>query len=118
MQKKITCIACPVGCRLTIELENNQFKSVSGNKCDKGKTYAQQEIENPTRTLSSTIRTVGLELKMLPVRTAKPIPKSQLFPAMEEIRNLSCSHPVKAGEIIQKNFLGLGVDLIATRSAK
>ena len=32
MEQQITCINCPVGCRLQVVLENGQVVSVSGNR--------------------------------------------------------------------------------------
>ncbi len=116
MIKHLTCIACPNGCQLEINEEGGRVISVTGNKCEKGPAYAKQEVENPMRVLSSTVLAKGLELKLVPVRTSKPIPKGKLFEGIAEIRKLELEKPVKAGEVIVKNFLGLEADLIAARS--
>jgi len=84
MTKKMTCIACPIGCQLEVEVDGSRVISVSGNKCEKGPAYAKQEVENPTRMFTSTVLAEGLELKMVPVRTSSPIPKEKLLPAMED----------------------------------
>ena len=115
MLKKITCIECPTGCQLEVDAEGGYVVKVTGNKCEKGEAYARQEIENPMRILTSTVMAQGLGLKMVPVRTNKPIPKAKLIKAMEEIKKIRLDKPVKTGEAVQNNFLGLAVDLIATR---
>ena len=115
--KKLTCIACPNGCQLEVDVEGGRVIKVTGNKCEKGEVYAKQEIENPMRVLSSTVLAKGLNLKLVPVRTNKPIPKARIFEAMAEIRKIKLDKPVKAGEVVVKNFLGLDVDLIAAREA-
>lgn len=115
--KLLTCIECPVGCALSVDIENCRVVRVSGNKCPKGEGYAASEVEHPARTLTSAVLAKGLRLKMVPVRTDKPIPKDKLKEAMQEIRKICIDHPVKCGESIRKDFLGLGVDLIATRTA-
>lgn len=117
MIKKMTCIACPNGCQLEVDEEGGRVIKVTGNKCEKGEVYAKQEIENPTRVLSSTVLAKGLDLKLVPVRTNKPIPKARIFEAMAEIRKIKLDKPVKAGDVIVKNFLGLDADLIAARTA-
>jgi CxxC motif-containing protein len=117
MIKHLTCIACPNGCQLEVDEEGGRVIKVTGNKCEKGEVYAKQEIENPMRVLSSTVLAKGLNLKMVPVRTSKPIPKAKLFEAMTEIRKIKLNRPVRAGDIIVKNFLGLDADLIAARAA-
>jgi len=117
MKKKITCIDCPQGCQLEVDVENGYVVGLSGNKCPKGEVYAKQEIENPMRILASTVLTRALNIKMVPVRTSRPIPKSKLFEAIEEIKKIRLSRPVHVGDVIAPNFLGLGVDLISTRDA-
>lgn len=115
MTRTMTCIKCPKGCRLTVETDGTVTISVTGHKCPLGEQYARQEIEAPMRTLTTSVLTKGLELKMLPVRTNKPIPRSKLPAAMEAVKRLTVTSPVKAGAVVAENFLGLGADLIATR---
>lgn len=115
MVKKITCIECPKGCTLVVGIENCRVVKVSGNECPKGERYAISEIENPVRVLTSAVLTDGLPIKMLPVRTDKPIPKDKMELAMSNIKKIKVDKPVAAGDILVKDFMGLGVDLIATR---
>ncbi|MBN3033300.1 MAG: DUF1667 domain-containing protein [Candidatus Saganbacteria bacterium] len=116
MIKHLTCIACPNGCQLEVDEAGGHVIKVTGNKCEKGAAYARQEVEDPTRILTSTVLAKGLELKLVPVRTSQPIPKARLFEGIAAIRELKLGRPVKAGEIIVKNFLGLAADLIAART--
>ena len=117
MIKKLTCIECPKGCVLSIDIENCRVVRVSGNECPKGEKYAIQEIESPMRILTSAVLAEGLSLKMVPIRTDKPIPKSRLVEAMEEVKKIRLKEPVRSGSVIVENFLGLGVNLLATRNA-
>ena len=118
MIKKLTCIECPKGCRLAVDVENGKVVKVTGNECPKGEKYAISEVENPARIVTSAILGQGLELKMIPVRTDRPIPKSRIFEAMNEIKKIRVQKPLSAGDIILKNFLGLDVNLISTRKAE
>ncbi len=115
MKRKMTCIECPQGCSLEIEADGSRVISVSGHKCKRGDKYARQEVEAPMRTLTTSVLTRGLELKMLPVRTSKPIPKDKLFEAMEAVKRIAVTSPVKAGSVIATDLIGLGVDLVACR---
>jgi CxxC motif-containing protein len=112
------CTQCPKGCALSVTIEQEKVVSVRFNECERGVHYAHQEIEDPRRILTSTVLAEGLTLKMVPVRTDKPIPKHRLFEGMEYIRKVRLTKPVKAGDVIVPCFLGLNVDLIATRSAE
>ena len=118
MTKKLTCIECPKGCKLLVDAQNGKAAKVTGNECPKGEKYAISEIENPARILTSSVLSQSLGLKMIPVRTDKPISKARIFDAMKEVKKIRVTVPLKFGDIIVKNFLSLGVNLIATRKAE
>ena len=117
MNKKIICIECPVGCALSVHVKDLKVLKVSGHKCSKGEEYAQSEMENPVRILTATVMTKNLSVKFLPVRTDRSIPKGRIFDAMAKIRKICVNKPVKTGGIVVKNFLNLGVNLIASRES-
>ena len=116
-KKELTCIGCPMGCLVTVELEDGIIAGVAGNTCPKGKEYAEKELTHPERTVTSTVPVDGGTLRMLPVKTAHEIPKDKIFESMALIRNARLRAPVRAGEVVIKNLAGTGVDLIATGSA-
>ncbi len=118
MIKKITCIECPKGCMLSVDIENCKVLKVSGNECPKGEAYAISEVEDPVRVLTSVVLACGLSLKMVPVRTDKPIPKAKILEAMGEIKRIKTKKPLRAGDVIAKNFMNLGVNLVATREVQ
>lgn len=116
MIKNITCIECPKGCRLAVDVQDGKVVSVAGNQCKKGAIYAKSEIEEPMRILTAAVLARGLSLKMVPVRTDKPIPKEKIMEAMEKIKRINISGPIKIGEIIEDNFIRECTSLISTRS--
>ena len=116
MKKTLTCIECPVGCTLELDIENCHVVAVSGNKCPKGHDYAIEEIENPKRILTSTVLTEGLPLRLLPVRTDRAIPKAKTMEAMRELKSIRVKKRLRAGDAVAENFMNLGVNLVATRS--
>lgn len=117
MTRTLTCIECPKGCRLTVETDGTRVLNVTGNRCNLGSKYAAQEVENPLRVLTASVETQGLDLKMIPVKTSGPIPKAKILEVMPLVRQIRLASPVKIGDVIQADFAGLGVNLIATRSA-
>ncbi|MFH1128848.1 MAG: DUF1667 domain-containing protein [Candidatus Omnitrophota bacterium] len=114
MIKKMICIECPVGCVLEVDMDSKPIR-ITGNECPKGENYAISEIENPQRILTSSVLTQGLALKMIPIKTDKPIPKKDLLKAMEVIKKIRLRKTVAVGDIVMKDLLGLGVNLVATR---
>lgn len=114
MKKEMICIVCPVGCHLTIEGEKENLK-VSGNRCKRGEVYALQEIQNPTRVLTTTVKLEGASVARLPVKTNGAIPKGKIFDAISEKKKISVKPPIVIGEIIIENIADTGIDLVATR---
>jgi CxxC motif-containing protein len=112
----IICIGCPKGCRINVESENGKITDISGYSCPIGQEYARKEFENPTRILPTTVMVKKGEIPLAPVKTAAPIPKKLLLKAMKEIAHIEVEAPIYTGQIIKKDLLGTGVDLIATRS--
>jgi CxxC motif-containing protein len=113
---ELICINCPMGCHLeVIELENGEWL-VKGNQCPRGKSYAIKELTAPTRVLSTTVIINHGFLNRLPVRTNIGLPKEKLFDAMNVINHVVVDAPIKRGDVIIKNILGTGVDVISSRS--
>jgi CxxC motif-containing protein len=111
--KTILCIVCPNGCRLGVE-ENNEGLVVSGNQCKRGIDFAMAEITNPTRTLTTTVRTSFPGVPVLPVRTDGEIPKGKIRELMNYINGIIINRPMGIGEAVAEDILGLGVNVIAT----
>lgn len=109
--KELICIVCPRGCHLTIDDQNN----VTGNFCLRGKEYAINEMTCPKRMVTSTVKINSSSLKRLPVITSKEIKKELIFDVMKEINKVVINAPVKMHQIVIKNVLNSGVDIIATR---
>ena len=114
MKKELTCIACPLGCSLSVTLDGNEVISVEGNTCPKGKDYAINECTAPVRTVTTTVRCTNGEL--LSVKTSKPIPKDKVFEAMKIINGTTATPPVSMGDSIIENLFG--ASLVATQEIK
>ena len=116
MEQTITCINCPVGCRMTVQLsESGEFRSVSGNTCPRGARYARQECTQPERMITAVISVEGSSIP-LSVKTARPIPKKLIPDIMKQLAVLQISAPVSIGQTVLHDVLQTGVDIIATRS--
>ncbi len=118
MTKNLICVACPLGCPITVEIENGQVVSVTGNTCKRGDTYARTEITNPMRSLTTSVKVEGGVHPVVPVKSANPIPKGKMFDCMKEINKASVKAPVKIGDVVIENILGLGVDIVATNEER
>ena len=111
MAKEMTCIVCPVGCHLMID----DAEAVSGNRCPRGLAYAKEELKNPKRMVTSTVRTTHPLYPRLSVKTNKPIAKHLVFEAVKSLTDIEINHTIHIGDVIIHHMLGTDVDLIATK---
>jgi len=112
MKRNLTCIVCPIGCQLSVTLEDGVVTEVTGNTCPRGKQYAIDECTNPVRTVTSTVRTVGGGV--IPVKTDRPIPKKLMSDCMDEIDRAVAALPAHIGDVVIENLLGTGANVIIT----
>lgn len=112
MKRELTCIVCPIGCSLLVELEGNEVKNVSGNTCPRGAVYAQNECTNPQRTVTSTVRCS--DGGMVAVKTDRTIPKEKIDECMDLINSLTPDLPVRIGDVLAENVFG--ANIVATQN--
>ena len=110
--KELICITCPRGCHLSVDDNLN----VTGNMCPRGAMYAKAELTHPVRMVTSSVYVDSKTEVRLPVKTKEPIPKELIFDVMEEIYKVRVKAPIKIGDVVIKNVLGSGVDIIATKN--
>ncbi len=114
MTRELTCIGCPMGCTLTVEVENGEAVSVTGNTCKIGENYAKTEISAPVRAVTTTALTA--EGIPVPVKTAQNVPKDKIFQVVEHIKRTTVTLPIKLGTVILEDAAGTGVSVVATKS--
>lgn len=117
MEQMITCINCPVGCRMSVTVEDGKVLSVTGNSCKRGLDYAMQECTAPQRMVTAVVPVAGCRMPVS-VKTRTPIPKEQIFPCMQALGTLSLRPPVHLGDVVCPNVCGTGVDVIATKTVE
>ncbi len=113
--RTFTCIICPNGCEIQVDYEQDKILKISGNKCQKGVQYVEQELTDPRRTIASSVRIRGAELPLCSVRLTKAIPKACIFAIMEEINKVDLEAPVQIGDVVIHNVCGLDSDVIVTK---
>ena len=112
-EKIVTCINCPMGCRVTVRFEDGEIAAVEGQSCKRGETYARQECVEPRRMVTAALPVKGGETPAS-VRTAAPVPKALISDVMRSLSALSLTAPISLGEVVAANVCGTGVDVIAT----
>ncbi|MGC9771556.1 DUF1667 domain-containing protein [Fervidobacterium islandicum] len=116
--EEMVCIMCPLGCRLTVRQEDNGEIIVSGNRCPRGIEYGKQEMIEPLRILTSSVLVLNGELPLVSVKTNKPIPRRLVMKVMDILKNTRVEAPVRVGDVIIKDILNTGADIVATRNVE
>lgn len=116
--KKLTCIGCPLGCQISVALDRGQVAEINGNTCKRGKVYAEKEVTNPTRIVTSTVRVTGGERPVVSVKTGRDIPKKDIRRCMLALKELEVEAPVYSGQVLLNDIAGTGAKLIATATVK
>lgn len=114
MKKEIICTVCPMGCRIQVEGECETITSIEGYSCNRGLEYGKTEFAHPVRILTSTVKTNSKKNPLLPVRSAKPVPKELMFDCMKEIRKVEVTRAVKCYDVIIADICNTGIDIVAT----
>ena len=112
---ELICITCPRGCHLKVDEENGY--AVTGNACPRGAVYGYNEITNPTRVVTSTVRTDSAELPRCPVKTNGAIPKGKMFDAMRLLDEITIKAPFRRGDVVVADLFGTGIDFVTCKGA-
>ena len=111
--KELICITCPRGCHLQVDEENDY--AVTGNACPRGEVYGRNELKNPVRVVTSTVRTNKASEPRCPVKTNGAIPKGLMFDAMRLLDDIVLEVPIKTGDVIIPNLLDTGIDFVSCK---
>jgi CxxC motif-containing protein len=110
------CVVCPIGCEIDVVHDGSKIISMEGNKCEKSKEFVSQELIEPMRLLTTTVRIEGSRWPVIPVRTDKAVPK-RLFPqVMKRLRRITLQAPVNMLDVVVRDILRIGANVIATRT--
>ncbi len=116
MKTNLLCTSCPIGCRLEVEHDDSTISKVTGNRCNKGLEYAENEIFHPSRIVTTTVRISGASIQLVPVKTERSVPKKLSFDVVQATSRVRLEAPVKVGDVVIKNICGTGVNLVVTRT--
>ncbi len=116
----IRCIICPEGCMIKVEYDKSgaDIRSMEGHQCKRGIKFAEEEITNPTRILTTTIAIKSRAMNRLPVRSSAPVPKNMIRKMVLEAKKFRVQPPLRMGDVLAENFLDTGADLIASKTVK
>ena len=114
--KKMICITCPKGCTLEVTRDGETITKVVAG-CKRGNEYAEREMRDPRRMVASTVKIANSLHPLMPVYTSAPFPKPRIHELLLELRQMELKAPIRVGQVIAKNVLDTGIDILASRSA-
>ena len=115
-KKHFVCVVCPIGCEIDVVHEGSKIISMEGNRCEKSVEFVTQELIEPMRILTTTVRIQGSRWPVIPVRTDRTVPK-RLFPRiMRDLRRIELQAPVSMLDVVVGDILNTGANIIATRT--
>ena len=115
-KKHFVCVVCPIGCEIDVVHDGGKIISMEGKKCEKSEEFVTQELIEPMRILTTTIRIRGSKWPVIPVRTDKSVPK-RLFPRiMRQLRRTKLQAPVNLLDVVVRDVLHTGANIMATRT--
>lgn len=114
--QEITCIICPIGCKIIVKSKGKKVDIIKGFNCKKGIEYATHEALKPTRMLATSVLVNGGKWPLVSVKTSRPVPKEKIWDVLTQIKKKNISAPVKSGKVVIKNVADTDIDIIATKS--
>jgi CxxC motif-containing protein len=115
-KRHFVCVVCPIGCETDVVHDGVEIISMEGNRCDKAEEFVRQELMEPMRVLTTTVRIRGSRWPVVPVRTDRSVPK-RLFPGiMSKLRGITLQAPVNMLDVVARDVLATGANVIATRT--
>jgi len=117
-KRQVTCINCPLGCTLDVEIHSDDSISVTGFQCARGEDYAKKEVLNPTRTITSTVPVLNGDVPMVSVKTSGDIPKKSIKSCMLALKDVVVEAPIYIGDIIVEHICGTDINIVATKEVK
>ena len=117
-KKHFVCVVCPVGCEVDVVHDGSRIISMEGNECEKSEEFVSQELIEPMRILTTTVRVEGSRWPVIPVRTDKAVPKRLFPPIMRQLRHIKLQAPVNMFDVVVRDVLRTGANIIATRTMR
>jgi len=115
-EKKITCIVCPIGCKILLKTDGKNFEAIGGNKCKRGVEYAKNEALDPRRMLTTTVLVKNGQWPLVSVKSTKPVPKQKIFEVLKETKKIILKAPVTSGQVVLENVSDTKINIVATKT--
>ena len=113
------CVVCPNGCAIEAEFLQEKpprLLGASGHRCSRGLEWVRQEIENPMRTIATSVLVRSGRSVSASVRTTRPIPLEKVMDVMAAIRRENPEAPLRIGQVLIERPAGTDTEIVVTRN--
>ena len=117
-EDELTCIVCPIGCRLHAARLDDGTLEVTGNQCKRGIAYAEEEFSDPRRVVTGTCALRDGNWYRLPVRSSAGVPVQDIAAFLNAMYELELTAPIDRGDTVATDLAGTGIDLVATMTVR
>ena len=111
---ELVCIACPIGCRMSVAAQPDGEVTVTGNRCPRGDVYGREEVSAPRRMVTAVVPTGSPAFPFVPVRTDRPLDRAMVAPLLERLYSCTVSLPIRQGDVLIEDFYGVRVLITRT----
>ena len=115
MVKQVVCNKCSQRCVINIDEYESEYQ-ISGNECEDGIEAAREEINKSVDVLTTLVRIKGATCNVVSVKSSKPIEKKLWIECSKALSRIYVGAPIKIGDVVCKNILNTGVDIICTKN--
>jgi CxxC motif-containing protein len=116
MVSQVICNRCSSKCVIDIYKSGNEYK-YDGSMCDQGIVYGEEYMRSNERIFTSVVRVKGItSCSVVPVKSNKPLDINLWIECSKALSRVYVGIPIKIGDVICKNILNSGVDIICTKN--
>jgi CxxC motif-containing protein len=113
--KQTVCNKCEEYCVIDVKT-NDEVVEIIGNKCKVGIELSDKYLEASMEVLTTLVRIKGGNIKVVSVKSDRPIEKKLFLKCSRALSRINIGAPIKIGDVVCKNILNLGVDIICTKN--
>lgn len=117
MVKEFICDMCNKRCILKVN-KYDDTTDVYGNRCSKGVDYSSIKINDNKDIFTTIVRIKGAKYNVVPVKSSKPLDKKLWIECSKALGRLYVGAPIRVGDIVCKNILNTGADIICSKTVE
>ena len=113
---ELTCIVCPLGCRISAVMDERIDKGDHGQQLQERRGICPGGVHGSEKDGNVDRKDGKRRTAAAAGQNRQAGPKALIMDCMKEINRFRASAPVMMGEVLIRNILGTGADIVAAGS--